>query len=392
MYDFKWCKVDPVTCSKEELEYEIERLNDLKNFYMNREQGLKIFINSCYGAIGSPWFIFYNTSVAEAVTLQGQDLIKYSEKVINRYFMEFWHKDTKVHEKLGLTSVQKVDVPPVLYIDTDSNYVVFEEVLAKCDWQGTPKEFIQKFYDVFLKDYLKMCFKIYAQKSNTDNIQDFELENICDSGIWLAKKKYVINPIWKDPGIDIESLSSITAKGVEIVQSSSSEYVRNTLKSLLKYILDKKRDFSISEFTTILRKYKEEYKLKDIETISMASAIGDYEKYVLQDKQKLVLEKGCPIHVRAAAIYNFTVSNSKYKKKYQLIRSGDKVKFYVAKGQRDEENVFAFQPGMFPVEIAPPVDHDIQFNKSIVQPINRFIEAMGFSPISSKLVTSTQLF
>ena len=61
-------------------------------------------------------------------------------------------------------------------------------------------------------------------------------------------------------------------------------------------------------------------------------------------------------------------------------------------GQRDEENVFAFQPGMFPVEIAPPVDHDIQFNKSIVQPINRFIEAMGFSPISSKLVTSTQLF
>jgi len=161
---------------------------------------------------------------------------------------------------------------------------------------------------------------------------------------------------------------------------------------MLRYILDKKRDFSISEFTSILRKHKEEYKLKDIEEISMASSIGDYEKFVLQDKEKLVLEKGCPIHVRAAAIYNFTVSNSKYKRKYPLIRTGDKVKYYVAKGKRDEENVFAFQPGQFPIEIAPPIDHDIQFNKSIISPLNRFVEAMGFSAISAKLVTSTQLF
>jgi hypothetical protein len=86
------------------------------------------------------------------------------------------------------------------------------------------------------------------------------------------------------------------------------------------------------------------------------------------------------------------VNNSKYKRKYQLIRSGEKVKYYVAKGTRDEENVYAFLPGAFPVEIAPPIDHDAQFNKSIVQPINRFIEAMGYSAVSPKLVVSTQLF
>ena len=274
----------------------------------------------------------------------------------------------------------------------NSNYVSFEEVLMKCDWKGTPKEFIQRFYNEFLNEYLNKCFEIYSAKTGTENIQSFELENICDSGIWLAKKKYVYNPIWKDPGIDIESLTNITAKGVEIVQSSSSIYVRNTLKNLLKYILDKKRDFSITEFTAILRKYKSEYILKDIEEICMASAIGDYEKHVLQDQEKLVLDKGCPIHVRAAAIHNYMVNSSKYKKKYPLIRSGEKVKYYMAKNTREEENVFAFIPGAFPVEIAPPIDHDVQFNKSIVMPINRFIEAMGYASISPKLSSSTQLF
>lgn len=390
--ELKWTKIDLQNCSKEELLAEIERLKDLQNLYMNAEQAVKIFINSVYGATGSPWFLFFNTDVAEAVTLQGQDLIKYSEKVINRYFLEFWHKDFDLHKKMGLTRVEKVDLPVVLYVDTDSNFVSFEEVLMKCDWQGSPKDFILTVYKEFLKSYLSKCFDIYAQKTNTKNIQDFELEKISDSGIWLAKKKYVYNPVWKDPGIDVDHLSDITAKGVEIVQSSSSQYVRATLKNLLKYILDKKRDFSISEFTGMLKKHKEEYKLKNIEEICMASSIGDYEKFVLQDKQKLVLEKGCPIHVRAAAIYNFTVNNSKYRNKYQLIRSGEKVKYYHAKSARDEDNVFAFISGAFPVEIAPPLDHDAQFNKSIVQPINRFVEAMGFSSISPKLAVSTQLF
>lgn len=390
--ELKWSNLDVEKATKQEIETEIERLKDLMNLYMNAEQAVKIFINSVYGATGSPWFVFFNTDVAEAVTLQGQDLIKYSEKIINRYFQEFWHKDKKLHEKLGLTRVEKIDQPVVIYIDTDSNYVSFEEILLKCDWKGTPKDFILRIYREFLDDYLNKCFSIYAEKTGTDNIQNFELENICDSGIWLAKKKYVYNPIWKDPGIDIDSLSNITAKGVEIVQSSSSAYVRSTLKNLLKYILEKKRDFSISEFTVLLKKYKSEYKLKDIEEISMASAIGDYEKFVLQDKEKLILEKGCPIHVRAAAIHNFMINSSKYKKKYQLIRSGEKVKYYMAKNTRDEENVFAFIPGSFPVEMAPPIDHDAQFNKSIVQPINRFVEAMGFSTISPKLAVSTQLF
>jgi DNA polymerase elongation subunit (family B) len=245
---------------------------------------------------------------------------------------------------------------------------------------------------LFLEDYLQKCYDIYSKNCGTENYQSFELEKISDAGVWLAKKKYVYNTVWKDPGIDVESLTDITAKGVEIVQSSSSKFVRDTLKNLLKHIFMKKKDFNVAEFAGILKKIKEEYRLKNLEDIAASSSIGDYEKHVLMDKEKLVLEKGCPIHVRAAAIYNNKLFNSKYKKKYQPIRSGEKVKYYFVKTNNPDENVFAFISGSFPVEFAPPIDYDVQFSKNIVGPINRFVEAMGYSPVSPQLVVSTQLF
>lgn len=411
MENLKWCNIDLQNCSKDELKEEIERLKSLRDFYMNAEQAVKIFINSIYGACGSPWFAFFNTDVAEAVTLQGQDLIKYSEKVLNRYFLDFWHKDEKVHKQMNLNRVDKVERPVVVYCDTDSNFISFKEIIDKTDWKGTTytmknkkgqdvkivregshKDFILAIYDLFLKKYLDKCYDIYAKNCKTSNFQNFELEKIADSGIWLAKKKYVYNTIWKDPGIDVEPHTDITAKGVEIVQSSSSKFVRDTLKNLLKYVFIKKKDFNMVEFAGILKKYKDEYRLKSLEDIAASSSIGDYEKHVLLDKEKVVLEKACPIHLRAAANYNYTLHNSKYKKKYQPIRSGEKVKYYYVKTNVPEENVFAFIAGAFPVEFAPPIDYDVQFAKNIIQPINRFIEAMGYSPVSAQLVVSTQLF
>ena len=71
----KWTNIDLNTASREEIEKEIVRLKDVMNMYMNAEQAVKIFINSVYGATGSPWFLFFNTDIAEAVTLQGQELL-----------------------------------------------------------------------------------------------------------------------------------------------------------------------------------------------------------------------------------------------------------------------------------------------------------------------------
>jgi hypothetical protein len=103
-----------------EIEDKIEKLTALKNEYKNEEQAVKLTMNSIYGAIGNNWFVCFNPDVAEAVTLQGQDLIKYSEKALHKYFHEYWHVDKELHEKLELTTVKRVSKPLVIYGDTDS--------------------------------------------------------------------------------------------------------------------------------------------------------------------------------------------------------------------------------------------------------------------------------
>ena len=103
-----------------EIEEKIEKLTSLKNELKNEEQAIKLTMNSIYGAIGNNWFVCFNPDVAEAVTLQGQDLIKYSEKALHKYFHEYWHVDKDIHDKLGLTTVKRVAKPLVIYGDTDS--------------------------------------------------------------------------------------------------------------------------------------------------------------------------------------------------------------------------------------------------------------------------------
>jgi hypothetical protein len=106
--------------TSEELKSKISELTAIKNELKNEEQAIKLTMNSIYGAVGNQYFACFNPDVAEAVTLQGQDLIKYSEKIIHRYFHEFWHNDKELHEKLGVKTVKRVVKPLTVYGDTDS--------------------------------------------------------------------------------------------------------------------------------------------------------------------------------------------------------------------------------------------------------------------------------
>ena len=99
------------------------------------------------------------------------------------------------------------------------------------------------------------------------------------------------------------------------------------------------------------------------------------------------------MHVRAAGYHNYLLNNSKYKTKYSLIRSGEKIKFYfVATKSEAENNVFGYLNGSYPYEIAPPINYDEQFNRTILDPVNRFIEAMGYPPLSPNLLLVRALF
>jgi hypothetical protein len=374
------------------LREEIETLTALKNEYKNEEQGIKLTMNSIYGAIGNNYFACFNPDVAEAVTLQGQDLIKHSSMLITRYFHNFWHLDTELHSKLGISTPKKILKPLVVYGDTDSNYVTFQEVVNSCDFDGEPKDLVLKINEYRLKEYLKKSFEKYSEKWNTQNYQDFEMETLSKSGLFLGKEKYVTDLIYED-GVHMESLSRLKITGVEMVKGGTPPFVREKLTYLTKYIFGKGSSFVLRDFVQELKEIKKAFKMQEPKNISNSISVNNYEKFILNDTTGFEVGRACPIHVRASGYHNYLLNKSKFKDKYQMIKSSQKVNFYFVKVKSEKENnVFAYPQGTFPYEFAPPLDYDEQFTKTILDPINRFVEAMGHNLISPNLFMVKVLF
>jgi len=393
----------------EEIKAEIIRLGIIIRDNLSEEQSIKLVINSIYGGIGNPYSEGFNLDVAEAITLQGQDLIKYAEVVVNKYFMERFHKDTKLHDLLGVTNVRPITQPVSVYIDTDSCYITFASALAACDgYEGDPIDFVVKIFEYRMGAYLDKCFTMYAEKRGVRNQQDFELETVSYSGLWLAKKKYILDVAYKltkvekgedgiytYTGIKKDSMESLVYKGVEIIQSSTPLFARTRLKELVNYLLTKNTKLNLRELTAKLKKMKEEFKLENPENISKSVRVNEYTKYIVNDSTGIEFNGSTVPQIRGAALHNYTINQKlDYKQTYELIRNGDKIKYYhvIPKTREGIDDAFAFLPGNYPYQFAPDMDYDTQFEKVILDPLNRLIVAMGFQNIRPNLVTSTKLF
>ena len=375
-----------------ELELKISKLEEesLQNY--NLEQAIKLCINSIYGAFANDYFHFRNTEIAETVTLQGQDAIKHTEKAVEKYFKNYWHKDTKLHEALGITC----EVAPLTshvwkYTDTDSGYIIFEEVMESCKWQGTVTDFILAMNKNRIATLIQNVLQKYADSYNSENFLDFELETIANNAIWVAKKKYVQNIVWKD-GKEYEPLSYISTKGLEIIQSSTPAFCRTKLTDLVKFLFskDKLDNDAISGLTQVLKDIKTQFKLADIEQISSNRRIGDYNKFVVNDTNEFELAKGCPIHVRAGGHHNYLINNSKHKNNYDMIKTSDKIRWYYAADQFCD--VFGYLPGEYPYQIAPKIDMERQFEMFILEPLNRIIIPSGMPRLNRSLAYTLSLF
>lgn len=377
-----------------ELEKLLDEYQKKSSDFHNEEQGVKLTLNSIYGALGNKWFSLANIDVAESVTLQGQDIWKFAEKIINRYFNELWHLDTELHEKMGIKNVRPLSLDFVIYGDTDSNYINLGAVMDSCEFDFDPFDFVKRLNEFRLKEYIKKCYEIYAKKSGTDNYQDFELESLSYNGVFLGKKKYVLDIAWVDPNKDLfPKLSKIKSTGIELAQSGTAPFAREKLTFLLRHIFEKGKEFDIREFVKMLKEIKNEFKVQDTNQISIGIGVNNIEKFIVNDTTKFEVAKGCPMHVRAAGYHNYILNNSKHKVKYSLIRSSEKIKMYFVKTKSDtENNVFGYLNGAYPYEFAPPVDFDAQFGRVILDPINRFVVAMGYPEISPNLLLVRALF
>ena len=352
------------------------------DIYNNYQLGTKVVINGIYGAFGFAGFYFYNKHIAESVTKQGKHAILNAEKLMNSWAQKGWLNDSKTHEKMGLKIIKPNEKmnPVSVYIDTDSVYSSYYQIVMTTDWMkhdvwrltkinksndqkeftyvssgGYPTEEDAKTYfdtasiytdkyewvidtiepagrefcltldRVFMKDFLKKIHDEYAKKQGTPNILDFELEAYNEAGIWLAKKKYVKNTTWTEPNVYYDSCTKIKPTGIEIAQTSSSTWVKKQMTDLIKWIF-RQENFTIEGFVKQLKVVKESFMLQNYETISVNKGMNKYGEYVLDDTKEIELLQKAMVTVQGAAFYNYLLNNSeKYKKKYTTLMDSDKL-------------------------------------------------------------------
>lgn len=384
--------------TQDEIKILVDHYSTLSAKYTAYEQAVKVTLNSIYGAFGNKWFHFFNIDIAESITLQGQSAILYSEKILNKYFQEFWQKDTAAHEFLNIKIKNKLVRPSVVYIDTDSCYVQFEEMYESIDWLGEKlpiDKFIMELYNFRIRDYITKCMQKYAEVTNTENFLFFELEAIAYSGIWLAKKKYLQNIAWEDKLSEDDrypSLKKIKTIGFDTIQSSTPALARKHLTEALKLILSEKPTADLlKKLVDYLKNCKKEFQLANVDEICFNKRTNNIEKYIVDDTIEFQYGLKCPPNVKAAGFYNFLMNtNPKYKNKYKMIGNGEKLKLYHCKHNVCE--IFAYMPGDHPYEIAPQVDYEMQFEKSVIDPLNRVLTSVGLQTLNRNLIYSTSLF
>lgn len=418
---------DPYSCSLEELEVEMNRMKDLEDFYESKQLGEKLFLNSMYGAVSSKYFVGFNLEVSKSITLQGQDLNHFSENCVNRYFSGIFQKDVELHKQLGIRTEDaakvtisggrvtdngplSADVETYKFLghlegeysltaagDTDSIYVEFGRIVNQLNIpEEQQTQFVVELWQKGCGPYMEMCYQKYADFYNcAQNLQVLELEKVCRTTILYAKKHYAMEEVWEEPGVYLPAMTNIIYKGLEVIQGSTPPYARKCQKEMIEYVLaNYVKSNERPEFQALiglLKKFRREMELVPIEDVIKTTSLSDYEKYVLEDKDRVVLAPKTPAHVKASAMYNHTLLNKKkFLAKYSRIKSKDKVKWYYCKDKKME--VFAFIPNYYPIEFAPQIDYDETFQKTILEPLNRLMEILKFNKLPSDLSYNDSLW
>lgn len=331
---------------------------------LNAEQmAVKVGLNSLYGAVANKHFRHYRFQMAEGITSSGQLSVRWASKAINNF----------MNVKLSTKGIDYV-----VYNDTDSAYLHVYEVIKQKFGEDLPeREVLEEFLLEFGKNEIQPVINAaYEKLAKTmgafRNAMDMKAEKICDRGILIAKKRYILN-VWNSEGVHYSN-PKVAMTGIEAIKSSTPEACRDALKDAFKVILTKDED-SIQQY---IASFKNDFKDMEPHRISNITGITDLDAYVDGDGNHT---KGTPIHCRAAATYNRLLVDRELTKRYERIRSGDKVR-YVAMQMPNpvRENVMGFVDEL-PEEfgLKKYVDYDTQFQKIFLKPLESVLTAVGWS-------------
>ena len=338
-----------------ELEKEIARCN-------NVQMSKKIALNSAYGAIGNQYFRYYKLANAEAITLSGQVSIRWIEN--------------KINQKMN-TILKTKDIDYVIASDTDSIYLHMGPLVDRV-YEGREKTtegivtFLNKVCEMELEPYIESSYQELADYVNAyDQKMIMKRENIASTGIWTAKKRYILN-VWDSEGVRYED-AKLKIMGIQAIKTSTPAPCRKFLKDAFTLLMNGTED----EVIDYIEECRTKFKSLPPEEVAFPRSVSNVEKWKSSSD---MYNKGCPIHVRGAILYNHYTKKKGIDNKYAAINNGEKIKFcYLKTPNWMHENVISFIQD-FPTELDldKHVDYELQFSKSFLEPVKVILDCIGW--------------
>lgn len=322
--------------------------------------GLKVTLNSCYGMIGNEYSRFFDTRIAEGITVSGQLSIRWIERKLDEYL-----------NKICGTEGQSFAVAG----DTDSIYISFAPLVEKF-FPDAPKEKIVTALDKICEDKVQPIIDAaYTELAEYMNAYQQKMfmsrEVIADRGLWRAKKNYALN-VWNSEGVAYDE-PQLKIMGIESTRSSTPEVCRNGIKDTLKIIMTG-TELDVQKY---IKAFKDAFYKLPIEDISRNTGVKDIDKWLIPDGYK----KGTPYHVKGSIVYNRLLQAHNLTGEYRTIRNGDKVKLVYLKKANPTHNNTIVYPDVLPPELnlEKYVDKNKQYQKNYLDPVESLLNLIGWT-------------
>lgn len=257
----------------------------------------------------------------------------------------------------------------------NSNYLTFDLIFESMGIkpgsidEQVAADFIVYFMQTKMDPIFDKVLTDEISKRNGKSTMKFELETVGSFGIYMAKKKYVFQLLWKD-GKYIGDMNKLKSTGLELVQRSTPGIAKNAIKTFINMIFANNGKISADRFYSMCSAFKR--KIADIqpEFFAKNTSINKYDDYVIDDRNSIKLRPKCPYAIRGAAKYNYLLHKHGLEAKYPSIRGGMRAKtYYDISGEP-----FSFPNDIdFPHEFAPKMSIDIQVEKLVFAPVKRLV-------------------
>jgi len=206
---------------------------------------------------------------------------------------------------------------------------------------------------------------------------------LVDTAIWTAKKRYILN-VWDQEGVRYKE-PELKIQGLEAIKSSTPAACRQKIKQALKLIMTKTEDDVIQ----FIEAFQQEFKTLPMSEIAFPRSVNGLEEY---GDRNTIYKKGAPMHVKASLVYNHAIREQKLDGEYELIRSGEKIKFiHLAMPNKFFSPVIAFLPRIpKELKIEGMIDYPLQFEKGFIDPLKIILDSIGWK--TEKVATLEDFF